>query len=253
MNRPPLRSFCLFVTSLSIVCCSAVSLPAAFVISLDDLSTPGIDVIVADDAPIGTLTAHGLTTVADTAIGGGIVGFAGGVGSFSANVTTGLSQPIIGGSTVARLDLSSVNVSGGLGTLNILLTDTDYLLDGQPGSADFSSSIGGVTDGEVTYTAYLDTSNVEFGDGTTNGTQGDLGPGAFADQVDSTVELEAAPFSLTQQVRIDHAGCNEITSFNAIVDVVVDATPEPSTAIVWSLLVFGAIAKPPSRSRRRSR
>ena len=70
---------------------------AAFVLTLDDPTTAGIDVIVSDDLGVGAFTTVGVTTDADgTAGAAGIITFLGTVGSFVVSVTTGFSKPLIG-------------------------------------------------------------------------------------------------------------------------------------------------------------
>ena len=93
---------------------------AGFVLTLDDLSTAGVDVTVTD------------------ADADGVVNYNGAVGSFNINVTTGISKPALPDGT---MDLNSVNVSGGDGQLQIMLTDTGFT--GPVGG--FTSSIGGTT------------------------------------------------------------------------------------------------------------
>ena len=59
--------------------CTALPTPseAALVLTIDDLGTAGIDVIVADNSPVGTPTAKGLSTVADDFPTAGAVQFSG--------------------------------------------------------------------------------------------------------------------------------------------------------------------------------
>lgn len=155
----------------------------------------------------------------------GLLTFNGALGNFNVNVTTGLSKPVIGDSDHARLDLSSVNVSGlGAGVLTIQFTDIDFTL---PIAQDIAtSSLGGVTDGSVSFTSFLDNSNTPFGTGTLLASLGPLGPGAFSGSSTGAVTTHN-PFSLTERVIItQNAGA--VTSFNAAAEVVV---PEPSSLL----------------------
>ena len=92
------------IMTISLLAIGAVILSLApetyggFVLTLDDLSTAGVDVIVVDntDGGLGTLTGKGISTNADGSGTDGVVTFSGGVGSFIVNVTTGISAPMIG-------------------------------------------------------------------------------------------------------------------------------------------------------------
>ena len=106
---------------------------ALLVLTIDDLSTVGVDAIIVDDVDggVGTFTTKGFSTSADGSPGDGLVTFNGAVGSFIVNVTTGISKPVIGNPSKGRIDLNSVNVSGSAGTLQLMLTDVDFSLLGQ--------------------------------------------------------------------------------------------------------------------------
>lgn len=233
---------------------------AAFVLTLDDLATPGLDVIVVDDVnetvsgSIGTPTRLGAATnldmnrqdVApfDSTLGDGNLMWSGPVGSFITTMSFGLSNPVIGGINVQKLRLTSVEVSGGAGTLLIKLTDTDferlYTIDPVP----VIHRVGGVTDGTVSFVGEVDFQNNEFGlDASLNNVndiQVSSGPftGAFSDAqypVFPGLSIPAhTPFSMTETATITHTAAGQITSFDAEITV-----PEASSLIIWSLL--GAI------------
>jgi len=87
---------------------------AALILRVENLTT-GQGIVVQDG---GVGDSNGMA---------GVVTFSGGLGGFIVNVTTGLSKPVFPGGGAAGLDLNSVNVlSGGAGTLQITLIDTDY-------------------------------------------------------------------------------------------------------------------------------
>ena len=71
----------------------------AFVLTLDDLGTAGVDRIIVDDAdgPVGTATSKGPSNVLDWSAGDGLISFIGTVGGFSVNFTIGTSKPILMG------------------------------------------------------------------------------------------------------------------------------------------------------------
>ncbi len=162
------KSICLSVFVLFVfVLCKTPDANAGFVLTLDDLGTTGIDVIVVDEGPAGTSTTKGDSTHVDAVFGtAGLIQYAGTVGDFDINVTTGISKPLIGPAT---LDLSSVNVTSLVGgsvpsTLVIMLTDTDF-----SGTAiSITDAIGGTTTGTVDVVfGSIDPLNMEFGIGGT--------------------------------------------------------------------------------------
>lgn len=80
---------------------------AAFVLTIDDLGTGGVDQTITDPDLDGLIT------------------FNGSVGVFIVNVTTGISKPLA--PSPQLMDLNSISVSSGAaGDLEIKLTDTDF-------------------------------------------------------------------------------------------------------------------------------
>ena len=204
---------------------------AYFVLTIDDLATGGIDKIIVDDADggVGTGTAKGFSNTADGAVGGGIIHFNGVVGIFNVNVTTGISKPLIG---PAKIHLDNISVSGGTGSLEFWLTDTDFgWLPSGPGIVD---KLGGVTDGKVSSQGYFDKSNAEFGMAVATPVIGPLGPGAFSGTSSTSISpAEQGPlYSLTKWTLIEHTGAGQVTSFDNELTVI----PEPTTLL---LLGFG--------------
>src|SRR5262245_31649476 len=63
----------------------------------------------------------------------GVVLFSGPLGAWFVNVTTGISKPATDADVQPMLDLGSVNVSGGVGSITLELTDTG--LAGAPNGA----------------------------------------------------------------------------------------------------------------------
>jgi hypothetical protein len=161
----------------------------------------------------------------------GAVTFSGTVGNFTMNVSTGVTKPTLGTASAPYLDLSSVNLTGTGGTVTIMFSDTDYApLD--PGLTYFQSTIGGVAmNGQITMSAYLDTSNTALSTtGTFLGSQ-TYGPGGFNGSFGSSnFPTLPAAYSLTEVVTINMAGPGT-ASFNAELQ----ALPEPG-----SLLLLGS-------------
>ncbi len=221
--------------------------PAGFIMTLDDTSTTGIDVIIVDDAAIGTSTTKGASTHEDGApASAGFVTFNGTVGSFSINVTTGISKPNL---NPPQLHLDSVNVTGSsAGTIEIMLTDLGYTTP-EPGVSRLRSQFSTTTDGTVHYWQYADPDNTEFST-SSNAVFVAGGPfehGSFAETKLKQLTL-TGPYSLTEVVRISHAQGGLVTSLDLESQVLAGPIPEPATIALFA--AGGACMMPLSRRRR---
>ncbi len=189
--------------------------------------------------PFGTITALGVSTHSDMSGLLGVVQFTSDIGSaWAVNITTGLSKPILpANSHLVKLHLNSVNVSStGPGTLAITLTDTGYLLPLSDRWM-FRHYVGGTTNGTVTAETYYDLDNAEFGMGSTLGTLGPFGPGAFSGTAHLQINpVTSDPFSMTQRVTIVHTKAFQITSFDS---ELVATAPEPGTLAMFGLGLAG--------------
>jgi hypothetical protein len=198
---------------------------AAFVLTLDDPASLGIDVVIADDRLPGLSTDSGLTVSHTDLVGGaGVLSYSGAVGSFVVNVTTGVSSPLIGPS---RLDLNSIDVSGAAGTLIVSLTNTDFTLP-VPG---FKIGHGGTTDGMVSLDYLYDTANQEFGGTVIGGASHSVATEPAFAYVQTASVSSAGLYSLSIVAEITHTGAGQVTSFDAMM------SPVPVPAAAW---LFGS-------------
>ena len=151
------------------------------------------------------------------------------LGSWAANVVIGFSSPFIGDETVDKIDLASVNVSGGEGTIYIRLTGTDF--DGL--MAQYSTAFGGTTDGSVSFQSYADATNTEFGQGILLSDSGTISTTAFSGQDGGSINM-TGPYSLSIYAAITHDAGFQISSFDYLVSV-----PEPGTLALFGIGLFG--------------
>ena len=159
----------------------------------------------------------------------GMVMINSGLGDWVANVVTGFSSPLIGDETVDKIDLNSVNVSGGEGTIYIRLTGTDFdKLLGQ-----YITAFGGTTDGSVSFQSYADATNTEFGQGILLSDSGTISTTAFSGQDGGSINM-TGPYSLSIYAAITHDAGFQISSFDYLVSV-----PEPGTLALFGIGLFG--------------
>lgn len=195
---------------------------AALTLTLDDLSTGGVDVIVLDNM------AGDSFALAD------VITYIGSAGSFNINVSTGLGDAAT--PALFGLDLNSVNTSLAAGTLRLTLTETD-LNFGAPAASSllFNGLIGGTTTGNVSWSLLVDDNNVGgYGVGTVAMSGATAAPGAFANSGASYLTA-TDPFALTLVVDITHGASGGTTSFDFSGSI-----PEPTSLALISLALLGA-------------
>jgi len=156
--------------------------------------------------------------------------------NFIGNTITGASKPLIGGNTIGRLDLNSINISVGPGTLTIMLTDTDFMVAN--GLYRILTEIGGTLDGSISVNTYVDDANIAFATTTLVSTI-TSSDSFFSAGTNSFANLSGM-FSITHVVTLTHTGPGQISSFDLSTTV-----PEPNglALIGLGILLLGGYFK----------
>lgn len=191
-----------------------------FILVLDDPNTPGVDVIVVDNMPVGTMTPRGPSNYADASATLGEIYYSGAAGSFSMNRVTARSKPLIGFADEADITINAVDRSSKAGTLIIEATDGNFFMS-TTGTHQLTSPVGGVAAGTLTFSETVDLSNNPFAEGSNvNGYSNQLGTyqkSGFSGQKTVTFSLDnnARPLSLSKRITMVHTAALQQTSVNA--------------------------------------
>jgi hypothetical protein len=194
----------------------ALSANATPTLTLDDLNGGPSVVITLVDGGVGDLNPLP-----------GAVTYAGSIGNWFLNVTTGVTKPVIGSAASPEMDLASVNATGPAGG-NLLITFSE---SGFIPSGTASAVIGGTLShgGTLTYAT-----GVNFGlltlQSFSNGGNADIG---FSGSQSGSFAV-APGYTLTQEVLIHH-NATGITSFDAHLSV-------PDGGMTAGLLGFALVA-----------
>lgn len=175
------------------------------------INVQGVSAVLKLKLESGTTTIEIEDNMAgDADLTTGVVVFNGSIETFNTAVVTGISKPIVGSETLARLNLNAVTTASDSGTLIISLTDTDY--GSGSGDTTISSAIGGTANGTTTFQSYIDQVNAEFGMACTSGLQGPFS-GAFDDTTSGACSLSGL-FSLTAVAEV-MLGAGQVQSFGS--------------------------------------
>ncbi|MHC4959733.1 MAG: hypothetical protein ACYTGN_15315 [Planctomycetota bacterium] len=225
-----------------VVAFAAVPAQADLILTMNDLDNgTSVDITIVDN---DALDENGLI---------GAVSYSGLLGEFEIQLTTGVSKPLIGDASTAELLLTNLSISTDAdgGTLQLMLTDTDFVVVLAPSTLDMTGTMSGtVINGFVSGEAHVDFDNAHFGDGTPLvATTGPNSGFNFSESFGiSDVAYDGSPFSMTKIMNItlnswgvaDVSFDHHVTVHNGVI-LPPPTIPEPAFGFL-ALVAAGFIA-----------
>ena len=176
--------------------------------------------------------------------GSGVITYSGTVGSWDLNMNTGVASPFFEEGYLHLHSLEARNDAGAPATdLTIMLTQTDLTAPLSAWTMNYGGTYTGA--GNVTYSAFRDNTNAQFGTGTLIGT---LGPfsGAYSGSLLGGA-AGVTPYSLTERIVLAAGAGKLIYSGDA---ELLPAVPEPGTLTLFGTGLFGLAKVVRRRSRK---
>jgi PEP-CTERM motif len=180
----------------------------------------------------GTLVLTGSASGTATAnLSLGVFSFNGSVGNYAVNVSTGEGSPLL---PVGALDLNTVDTSGPTsGPLKIWWSENGITTVFNGWTMTWGGTLSTGTGGNVSDTAYEDSTNAFFGTGHTIGVIGPQGPGVVGGTLAAAVPGVTAPYSLSELITLN--GVGPTTSYSG------DASLTPGVPEPASVFLFGGV------------
>jgi hypothetical protein len=230
----------------------SLCLPAAILIGVfGGRAEAGLILKLSDTADLASVT------IVDNGLGDlspdlGVVTFAGKVGEFKVNVSTGLSTPILGSGLLPQMDLNSVDakITGSKAdVLTIQLSETGWGHTLSPTT--LAQEVGGTLSGSifsVKFNTFVDPTNASFGTGagTIHGTALAFSSSPYSGTDNFQYGAMSGLYSVTEVATISaHAGSGSVSY-----DFSVAAVPEPSSLTLAGFGILAGIGVVYRRSRR---
>ena len=206
---------------------------SAFALPTMKLSSGADSFIVTDNDLVNDDLVVG--NVSDLNSDLGVLLFDGSVGAYDISINAGFTKPATADNFIDLL-FSALNTgpTGG-DALTLEFSETGFTT--LPVLDHFVSSIGGTTQGTVTFDTYVDDSNTLFGTGIALADMSFGGPSFSDSQVDGPYGAPdlVNPFSLTVVVTVTHDNVFEASTGDANIE----AVPEPNILALLGMTLLG--------------